>query len=162
MGVSIGDRVHVPGLSTGVILEVRNHGRCLVEIKGRGVEVLAAQLEPVSPKRVSIPSREDGKRVSAPAREGGTSAGDVAVAPDRRGHAPMSLDLHGMTVDQAVEALDVFLNDALLAGHAEVRVIHGRSGGRVKAAAHARLRALSVVRAFRVDERNAGVTVVML
>ena len=74
---------------------------------------------------------------------------------------PSSLDLHGKTVEEAVEALDTFLNDALLAGLAEVQVIHGRSGGRIKAAVHTRLRALSVVRAFRVNERNAGVTIVV-
>lgn len=157
MGFSAGDRVHVPGLGTGVILDVRNHGRCLVEIKGRSVEVRAAQLVPASPKRGSNAVREGGKRASAPAREGG-----AGVPLPSRGQAPASLDLHGRTVDEAVEALEGFLNDALLAGHAEVCVIHGRSGGRVKAATHARLRALSVVRAFRVDERNAGVTIVTL
>ena len=67
-----------------------------------------------------------------------------------------------MTVEEAVAALDSFLNDALLAGHAEVRVIHGRSGGRLKAAVHARLKQLPVVRAARLDPANAGVTIVTL
>ena len=67
-----------------------------------------------------------------------------------------------MTVEEAVAALDIFLNDALLAGHADVRVIHGRSGGRLKAAVHARLKQLPVVRAFRLDPANAGVTIVTL
>jgi DNA mismatch repair protein MutS2 len=67
-----------------------------------------------------------------------------------------------MTVEEAVTALDTFLNDALLAGHADVRVIHGRSGGRLKAAVHARLKQLVAVRAFRLDPANAGVTIVTL
>jgi len=67
-----------------------------------------------------------------------------------------------MTVEEAVAALDTFLNDALLAGHAEVRVIHGRSGGRLRTAVHARLKQLSVVRALRLDPGNAGVTIVTL
>ena len=67
-----------------------------------------------------------------------------------------------MTVEEAVAALDAFLNDALLAGHTEVRVIHGRSGGRLRAAVHARLKQLPVVRAFRLDPANPGVTIMTL
>lgn len=75
---------------------------------------------------------------------------------------PSSLDLHGMTVEQATTALDSFLNDAILAALPEVRVIHGRSGGRIKAAVHKRLRELPPVRSFRVDVANPGVTIVRL
>jgi DNA mismatch repair protein MutS2 len=67
-----------------------------------------------------------------------------------------------MTRADALDALDAFLNDALLAGAAEVRVIHGRSGGKLKAAVDARLRQLPSIRGFRVDPRNAGVTIVQL
>jgi DNA mismatch repair protein MutS2 len=67
-----------------------------------------------------------------------------------------------MTREVAIEALDEFLNDALLASLDEVRIIHGRSGGRLKAAVHARLREVPTVRSFRVDPRNAGVTIALL
>jgi DNA mismatch repair protein MutS2 len=67
-----------------------------------------------------------------------------------------------MTTAEAIEALDAFLNDALLAGAGEARVIHGRSGGKLKTAVHARLRQLPSIRGFRVDPRNAGVTIVQL
>jgi DNA mismatch repair protein MutS2 len=67
-----------------------------------------------------------------------------------------------MTVEEAVAALDGFLNDALLGGATEVRVIHGRSGGRLKAAVHARLKQLSIARSVRVDPANPGVTIVAL
>ena len=79
-----------------------------------------------------------------------------------RAHAPAEIDLHGLTAAEAVTALDAFLNDALLAALGEVRVIHGRSGGRVKAAVHHRLRELPSIRNFRVDPTNPGVTIVVL
>ena len=79
-----------------------------------------------------------------------------------RRHAAASIDLHGMTTLEAVAALDAFLDDALRAGLAEVRVIHGRSGGRVRGAVHGRLKQIAAVRAFRVDPTNEGVTVVSL
>lgn len=144
-----GDEVHVASLGKGVVREVRNGGRYLIELKGRSIVAAEAQLTAVSPRKRESSSDAQAHKASAP------------DAPTRS-YASTSLDLHGMTVEEAVAALDTFLNDALLAGHAEVRVIHGRSGGRVKAAVHARLKQLPVVRASRLDPANAGVTIVTL
>jgi dsDNA-specific endonuclease/ATPase MutS2 len=144
-----GDRVHIPGIGTGVVREVRNASRYLVEVKGRTIIVAAAQLVRASEKggraqarmqtvvRAPVPEAEPASRVPA-------------------------LDLHGRTVPESIEALDSFLNDALLAGHATVHVIHGRSGGRVRAAVHARLASLPSIRGFRLDPRNPGATIVTL
>ena len=143
-----GDEVHVAALGKGVVREVRNGGRYLVELKGRSVVAADAQITAVTAR---------------PRSGAGPHASDPGV-PDSlsRAHAPASLDLHGMTSEEAVAALDAFLNDAILAGHPEVRVIHGRSGGRLKAAVHARLKQLPAVRAFRIDAANAGMTIVAL
>lgn len=145
MSPRVGDEVHVPGIGTGVVREVRNRGRCVVEIKGRAMVVEAAHVEAAASR-------------SRPRRAVLSSAPRAGV---RSGSSIASLDLHGMTVEQAIEILDRFLSDALVAGHAEVRVIHGKSGGRIKAAVHARLRELPAVRHFRVDATNAGVTIVV-
>jgi DNA mismatch repair protein MutS2 len=144
-----GDAVHVAALGKGVVREVRNGGRYLIDLKGRSVVATADQLTAVSGRKAR------GTRADVPPE------GDRASAATRS-YASTSLDLHGMMVEEAVGALDAFLNDALLAGHAEVQVIHGRSGGRLKAAVHARLKQLPVVRAFRLDPANAGVTIVTL
>ena len=141
-----GDDVHVAALGKGVVREVRNGGRYLVELKGRSIVAAEIQLTAVDHKK----RREKGAQVPP---DGVT---DSAV----RAHVSASLDLHGMTVEEAVAALDTFLNDALLAGAADARVIHGRSGGRIKAAVHARLKQLAVARSFRVDPANPGVTII--
>ncbi len=142
-----GDLVHVRTLGTGVIRELRNGGRCLVDIKGRALLVDVNQLTPSAP----TPRR----RGAEPVR------GDSPAAPDtRQPRAGRSLDLHGKTVAEAVEALDVFLNDMILDGQAEVRIVHGRSGGRIKAAIHKRLRETPPVRHVRLDPGNPGVTIV--
>jgi DNA mismatch repair protein MutS2 len=148
MAFAPGDEVHVAALGKGIVREVRNGGRYLVELKGRAVVAVESQLTAVDQKKRR-------HRVEDPLQA------RVGESPTRA-HGATSLDLHGMIVEEAVAALDGFLNDALLAGHAEVRVIHGRSGGRLKAAVHARLKQLAVARAFRVDPANAGVTIVTL
>ena len=72
------------------------------------------------------------------------------------------MDLHGLHVDEALVRIDEALDAALLAGHAEVRFIHGRSGGRLRGALHARLRDIPTVRGFDLDSRNPGVTIASL
>jgi dsDNA-specific endonuclease/ATPase MutS2 len=142
-----GDRVHIPRLGTGIVREVRNRGRYLVEIKEKTMVVEGARIE----------------RADAGATERRhESAPHESDAIDRDASARTSIDLHGKTVEEALEALETFLNDALLASHGEVRIIHGRSGGRIRDAVHQRLRALPPVRSFRLDPRNPGVTIVVL
>lgn len=142
-----GNHVHVAMFGKGIVREVRNSGRYLVEVKGRAMEVAAAQLEPADHAR--------------PRGPGGATASSSTAASDARGPI-VTLDLHGHTVEQALEALERCLNDALLAGASEIRVIHGKSGGRIKAVVHRRLRELPSARKWRTDPRNTGVTSVCL
>jgi dsDNA-specific endonuclease/ATPase MutS2 len=148
-----GDRVHVATLGTGIVREARNGGRYLIELKGRSMVVAGSQLEPA-------PERRAAKRPPPanphPEKTNAADSAAITSTPSR------SLDLHGKTVLEALDALDSFLNDALLDGCDDVRVIHGRSGGKVKAAVYGRLAQLPSVRAFRVDPTNPGVTVVRL
>ena len=143
-----GDHVHVASFGKGVVREVRNGGRYLVELKGRSVVVIEAQLTAAGER----------KRASRELADVGSGLAENLA----RGHAPASIDLHGMTAEEAVAAVDAFLDDAILASHTEVRIIHGRSGGRLRAAVHKRLREIPSVRSFRLDETNPGVTVVVL
>lgn len=148
MAFSPGDEVRVAAFGKGVVRDVRNGGRYLVEVKGRAMVVGGSELTAAEPSKA---------RRATTAEAAMNVPGELA-----RAHAAASLDLHGMTVGEAIAAFDEFLNDAILAGHAEVRVIHGRSGGRLKAAVHRRLKLLESVRAFRVDGTNPGVTIVTL
>jgi len=142
-----GNRVHVATLGTGVIREVRNRSRYVVEIKGQSFVVDEAQLTAADPIR-----RGSSKSV--------TDSDTQASRSTTRVGSPPQLDLHGMTTIEATAALDAFINEAILAGHDSVRVIHGRSGGRLKAAVHARLREVTAVKRFGVDAANHGVTIV--
>jgi dsDNA-specific endonuclease/ATPase MutS2 len=147
MRFGIGDRVLVASLGKGVIREVRKGGRCLVEIKGRSLLVDEQQLSPVEARQV------DGQRAAPPQPKD-------TVLPSRA-HAE-SIDLHGMTAAEAETALVTFINEAILGGTSEVRVIHGRSGGRLKVAVQRQLQALPSIRGFRLDPANPGVTIVTL
>jgi DNA mismatch repair protein MutS2 len=147
MPFSPGDRVHLAGLGTGDVIDVRGADRYAIAIKGRVVVASGRDLEAADVAgRPRKPRSHDEVR---PRSGGDGPAGSIP-----------SLDLHGKTVDAAIEAVIAFVNDALVAGHPEVRIIHGRSGGRLKTAVHHCLERVSSVAAIGLDPRNAGVTIV--
>ena len=143
--IAAGDAVQTP-FGKGVVCEVRNQGRLLVQIQQRTLVVDEAVATQITGR----------PRGPTPPPSG------VARAVEPRHQAPSEVDLHGLRVDEALARIDAALDAALLAGHAELRFIHGRSGGRLRGALHERLRAISAVRGLRLDPRNPGVTIVSL
>ena len=74
------------------------------------------------------------------------------------------INLIGMTTDEAVPILDKYLDDAYLAHLPQVRVVHGRGTGALRAAVHKKLKKLKYVKEFRLGEfgeGDSGVTIVI-
>ena len=142
-----GDTVRTP-LGKGVVQEVRQHGRLVVLIGNRSVVVDARDASvsdrPSAAKRRPVP------------------AGQLITPDDDRGRrgAAADVDLHGLTVADALERVVAAVDAAIRAGHGRLRVIHGRSGGRLRGAVQRQLRELPSVRAFRLDPANDGATIV--
>ena len=146
-----GDAVQTP-LGKGVVREARNNGRLLIEVNGRSVV-----LEESTVAELDIQKRASGKKRPAPTLEP-----QSALPPPRARASLAEVDLHGLTVEEALARSEQAVNDALLADLPDLRLIHGQSSGRIRAALHRRLREISTVRGFRLDARNAGVTIVSL
>lgn len=150
---AVGDEVQTP-LGKGVVRELRNNGRLVVEVRGRAAVVRESdisRLEPASRKR---------RRSGAPVHVINDAAEPARLRTAAR--VPSDVDLHGLTVEEALARAEEMLNSALLANAAEMRFIHGRSGGRIRGALHKWLRGVSAVRSFGVDPGNEGVTIVTL
>ena len=144
----VGDAVQTP-LGKGVIRDVMKNGRLRVDVRDR---ILVFHADAVS----ALPGAIRRERGTA------TRAGAPGPALSSSRHVSADIDLHGLTVEEALGRIDQALNDALLAGAREIRFIHGRSGGKLRGALHARLRQIGSVRGFRLDPRNDGVTIVAL
>lgn len=75
------------------------------------------------------------------------------------------IDLRGMYGEEAIAAVDKFLDDAMLAGLHRVDIIHGKGTGALRKKISEHLKTLSSVKSFRLGEWNeggGGVTVVEL
>lgn len=147
---AVGGAVQTP-FGKGIVREVRNNGRLLVDVRGRALVVKEIEISALNPSQQS--RLRDGTL--------GTAGASPEAQPDAGG-AAREVDLHGLTVEAALARAEQALNEALLADVAELRLIHGRSGGRIRAALHRRLREIPSVRGFHLDPRNDGVTLVRL
>jgi DNA mismatch repair protein MutS2 len=67
-----------------------------------------------------------------------------------------SLDLRGARVDEALEAMTSYLDDAGLAGLDKVLIIHGHGTGALRDAVRAQARAHPLVKEVRAGDRHEG------
>ncbi len=78
---------------------------------------------------------------------------------------PLECNLIGMRVDEAMDAMDDYMDKAKLHGLKTFRIIHGDGTGRLRKAVHERLKNNSAVREYRLgmpQEGGTGATVVVL
>ena len=79
--------------------------------------------------------------------------------------ASPEVDLRGMMTDEAIGALDLFLDNAVMGKLTQVTVIHGKGTGAVRKAVREHLKRSRYVKSFRpgrFGEGEDGVTVVEL
>lgn len=72
------------------------------------------------------------------------------------------LDLHGYTVQEALNALENKLNRAIMSNIKRIKVVHGFGSGKVMTAVHEYLKSSTLVSNFMVDNHNPGQTWVWL
>ena len=82
-----------------------------------------------------------------------------------RPSVPMDVDVRGMTLDEAIGQVDIYLADATLAGLNEVSIIHGKGTGVLRTGIQRHLKSHMNVKKYRdgmYGEGEQGVTVVTL
>lgn len=93
----------------------------------------------------------------------GSGSGSSKIKMSKSFRVSPEVNLIGMTVDEAIPVLDKYLDDAYLAHLPQVRVVHGRGTGALKAGVHRHLKKLSYVKEYRLGEfgeGDTGVTIV--
>jgi len=143
---SIGAEVLVISLgrAIGVISGITSDGRYRIQVGSLSTICSGEDL-------AEIPVKRKPRKVSpGPADD---RVGDRAAAR----HNPR-VDLHGMTVDEAMGVVLKAIDAAIQAGADRLEIVHGKGTGRLKAAVQHELARVTVVRAIKPDPRNSGVT----
>ena len=96
------------------------------------------------------------KKTFSQAKGNGNGSGQIRMS--KSFSVGTEVNLIGMTTDEAVPAMEKYLDDAYLAHMPSVRVVHGRGTGALKNACHKRLRQLKYVKDFRLGEFGEGGT----
>ncbi len=135
--------------------------RATLESGGMRISVATDDLDPVA---TPPPPIDEDTTIGRNARitrssSGGRSRGASGIGAlqlDRARSVASSLDLRGARVDEALDALDRYLDDAALAGLDQVVVIHGLGTGALRDAVRDRASAHPLVSSTRPGERGEG------
>ena len=164
-----GDSVRIISMGmTGVVVSLPDkNGKLQVRIGNLHSQVRLSDLELVSSSASqSLSSSSSGKKGSSMRRafqnpnspgysgSGGISSGYRSVSPE--------LNLIGLTVDEALNRLDKYLDDARLSHLDSVRIVHGKGTGALRGAVTNYLKKQPGIRYRAGDfgEGDAGVTIV--
>ena len=92
-----------------------------------------------------------------------TGIGKIGVSKAQ--NMSSEIDLRGMMLDEAVDVVDKYLDDASIAGMGVVTLIHGKGTGALRAGLHQYLKRNPHAKSYRLGklgEGETGVTIVEL
>ena len=104
-----------------------------------------------------VPAIDEGRATADGAGSGAEEPSNVgAIRLGRTRSVASSLDLRGARVDEALDALGRYLDDAALAGLTKVIVIHGMGTGALRDAVRSETAGHPLVKSMRPGERGEG------
>ena len=117
--------------------------------------------------RVSVDNIERISKRQAAQTTSGEKSQPAVVLPryEDQPEVAMQLDIRGWRVEQALEELDSYLNDAVMSGISSVRIVHGKGTGALRTAVREQLAHHPLVKSYTSaapQEGGDGVTIVKL
>ncbi len=103
----------------------------------------------------------DEDALQIPGRKSGSGSSKIKMG--KSASVSTEINLIGKTVDEAMALLDKYLDDAYIAHLPQVRVVHGKGTGALRAAVHNHLKRMKNVKNYHLGEfgeGDAGVTIV--
>ncbi len=164
----LGEIYEAPNLGfTGKLVEGPDkNGNVILSSGPMRVSVKVDQLARPAGLPMGVAGAKKGRGFGGPGQaKAAGGRGGSQISMDRHLHAGTELMLLGLTVDEALEKLDKFIDDSVLAGVASLRIVHGKGTGALRSAVQQRLRTDKRVKSIRLGaygEGDSGVTLVEL
>ncbi|MCC8035934.1 MAG: Smr/MutS family protein [Rikenellaceae bacterium] len=135
----------------------------VMEIKGKRATVAFGQITTrVALDKLTVVSNSEFRKQHKP------TAPTVKVSTDvekRKLNFSQNIDLRGMRAAEALERVEDFIDDAIMVGASQVRILHGKGTGALKEEIRRYLRTVDLVISAadeHVEQGGAGITVVKL
>lgn len=145
--IAEGDEVLVRSLGLkGIVLESTGNHEFLVQVGIMKSKIAASDLQVIEQEKAKVER-------------------NVTRVKSNRETIRTELDLRGSNVDEAIHAIDKYLDEAALAGLHQVRIIHGLGTGALRRGVTEYLRNHRAIKSMRLGvhgEGGSGVTVVEL
>ncbi len=141
-----------------------------VQIKSMGVKATVLSIAPdrtlqLQAGIMKVNARENEVLLLNEAKVEVRTVAERSAAALRSASVPTSVDLRGMTSDEAILVMERYLDSAVMAKLKQVTVIHGKGTGALRQAVQSALKHNRQVKSFRIGnfgEGEMGVTVVEL
>ena len=152
--LEVGDAVRIYGQEAiGEVLD--NQGDSLMVAFGNMITTLkATRLEKVTGKEA-----RDARRSDQPKQ------GYVSTLMERKINFKTEIDIRGKRGEEAIDLVRNFVDEGIMVGARELKILHGKGNGILKQLVREYLRTLDVVRSCNdenVEHGGAGITVVLL
>ncbi len=154
----VGDTVLLVNLNTKAVIVTPPDGKgeCTVQAGALKLKANIADMRTAKPDK---PEKPKGRQ---PAKGSGGGSGYVGVSPRA---VQTECDVRGMSLDEALLAVDMFLDGAVLNKLGQVYIIHGKGTGVLRSGIQQHLRKHPAIKSFRLGkygEGEDGVTVAEL
>ncbi len=152
--INVGSFVKVKGQET--IGEV-------IAIKGKDMEVAIGQLKTnIKANRLEKVSKKAFKEATKETPRVKLSGVDMN---EKMSNFNFNVDIRGKRAEEALQALDSIMDDAIMLGHSELRIVHGKGDGILRNLTRTHLKTYKQVKRFEdehADRGGHGVTIVKL
>jgi DNA mismatch repair protein MutS2 len=168
--IRLGDKVRLRTLGSQGVVSAISEGEAEVQVGVLRVRTRLVELELVGsglkqPTDMGVAATEPPGQEQRPIEVMGDAKGATRLASILPQSPGMELDLRGRRADDALEALDRYLDSAFYAGLPFVRIIHGKGTGKLRDVVREALGENSNVKSFQSGgekEGGDGVTVAKL
>ena len=161
------DQVKPKTIEPGVKVRIQGQDAVgeVLELSGKKAIVGFGQIRTtIDLKRLEAISNSEYKKVTRTLKPVGVPAAAFDTA-QRRINFSQQIDVRGMRVSEALDATQEFIDDAIMLGFNEVRILHGKGTGALKEEIRKYLRTVDLVSNVKDEHEEsggAGITVVKL
>ena len=74
----------------------------------------------------------------------------------RRNRFEAKLDIRGMTIEEGMRGLEIFMDEALISNSVTLKIVHGKGTGALRKAVHKKLKEYQSVERIWHPEREGG------